>query len=105
MEMHTPISRVTFTKSFVLKGLKDVQASGTYTIEVREEVGGFLSFVRPNRTSTWIWVCRDYGIPGIFQIVKIDPLDLADALVRDVRPVGTPTLCSGTKVFARDASI
>jgi hypothetical protein len=64
-----------------------VQPSGTYSVETRQEDAGFFSFLKANRTSTWIRVCRNPGIAGVLNMVKIDPLDLQAALVRDTMPV------------------
>ncbi len=86
MTMRAPDTRVTFTRPFVLKGLEGVQPAGTYGVETREERAGFFSFLYGKRTSTWIRVCRNPGIAGDLQIVNIDPLDLAAALMRDAAP-------------------
>jgi hypothetical protein len=75
--------RVTFLRPFVLKALEGVQPSGTYSVETRDDHTRFLPFLEANRTSTWIRVCRRPGIAGVLQVVNIDPLDLAAALVRD----------------------
>jgi len=67
-------------------GLEGVQPSGTYSVETRKEHVGFFSFLNAKRTSTWIRVCRNPGIAGVLQVVNIDPLDLAAALMRDAVP-------------------
>jgi hypothetical protein len=74
---------VTFLRPFILDGLEGVQPSGTYSVETRQEDAGFFSFFKAKSTSTWIRVCRNPGISGVLQVVNIDPLDLAAALVRD----------------------
>ncbi|MBI3453851.1 MAG: hypothetical protein HY057_13660 [Rhodospirillales bacterium] len=72
---------------FVLKGLEGVQPSGTYSVETREERGGFFSlFFNAERTSTWIRICRNPGLSGVLQIVNVDPLDLSAALLWDAVP-------------------
>lgn len=78
--------RVTFARPFVLKGLEEVQPSGTYSIETREERNGLFSLKKLKQTSTWIRICRASGISGVLQNVNIDPADLADALIRDTEP-------------------
>lgn len=83
MTTHTRSKRVTFLRPFVLKALEGVQPSGTYSVETRDGHNRFLPFLEANRTSTWIRVCRNPGIAGVLQVVNIDPLDLAAALVRD----------------------
>ena len=75
--------RVTFLRPFILDGLEGVQPSGTYSVETRQEDAGFFSFLKANRTSTWIRVCRNPGIAGVLQVVNIDPLDLQSALMQD----------------------
>ena len=42
--------RVTVLRPFVLKGLKGVQPSRTYSVETRQEDAGFFSFLKANRT-------------------------------------------------------
>jgi len=75
--------RVTFTRPFTLKGADGVLPSGSYSVETRDETTGFFSFLKTKHTSTWIRVCRNYGISGVLQTVKIDPFDLSTALKRD----------------------
>ena len=84
--MRTHSKRATFIRPFVLKGLVDVQPSGTYSVETHEVHTGFLSFPKAKRMSTWIRVCRNPGIAGVLQMVNVDPLDLAAALMRDAVP-------------------
>jgi hypothetical protein len=91
MTRHVRSRRVTFIRPFVLVGLKGVQPSGTYSVETRDERVGFWWFLRANLTSTSIRVCRNPGVAGVLQTVNIDPLNLADALVRDVAPAEMPT--------------
>lgn len=86
MAMHARNKRVTFTRSFVLKGLEGRHPPGTYSLETREKRPGFLSFLPGKRTSTWIQICRNSGIDGVLQMVNIDPVDLAAALKRDAVP-------------------
>jgi hypothetical protein len=79
--------RVTFLRPLILDGLEGVQPSGTYSVETRQEDAGFFSFFKAKPTSTWIRVCRNPGIAGVLKMVKIDPLDLQTALVRDTMRV------------------
>ena len=79
--------RVTFLRPFILDGLEGVQPSGTYSVETRQEDAGVFSFFKAKSTSTWIRVCRNPGIAGVLNMVKVDPLDLQAALVRDTMPV------------------
>ena len=83
MTMRTRNKRVTFKQPFVLKGLEGVQPSGTYSVETRDEHNRFLPFLKNNRTSTWVRICRGSGIGGVLQVVNINPIDLAAALMRD----------------------
>lgn len=86
--MRVSNKRVKFWKPFILEGLQGVQPSGTYSVETRDERTGFFSFLDAKRMSTWIRICRNPGIDGVLQIVKIDPLDLQTALVRDAMSDG-----------------
>ena len=84
--------RVTFIRPFVLKGLDGVQPSGTYSVGTGARPAEFFEFLKGNRQSTWIRVCRNPGTAGVLQLANIDPLDLAAALIRDALPaegVGT----------------
>lgn len=71
-------------RTFALKGLAEAQPPGTYSIETREDNGGFFSFLKAKRMSTWIRICRDSGTCGVLQMANIDPLELQAALVKDV---------------------
>jgi len=86
MTTRTREKRVTFLRPFVLEALQGVQPSGTYSVETRDELNRFLPFLKANRTSTWIRICRDPGLAGFLQFVNIDPLDLAAAESRDSMP-------------------
>jgi hypothetical protein len=83
MTMRSRIKRVTFKRPFVLKGLDGAQPPGTYSVETCDEHNRFLPFLRANRTSTWIRVCRNSGVGGVLQVININPIDLAAALIRD----------------------
>jgi hypothetical protein len=80
--------RVTFKQTFALKGLNGIHSPGTYSVETHEEYGGFLSFLRIKRTSTWIRICRNPGNGGVLQMMRIDPLELQTVLARDVASYG-----------------
>jgi hypothetical protein len=99
MVMHARSNRATFTRSFVLKGLEGRHPPGTYSLETREKRPGFLSFLPGNRSSTWICICRNSGIDGVLQMVSIDPLDLAEALMRDAVPAALAGLDKGNASF------
>lgn len=88
MTTQTRSKRVTFLRTFMLKALEGVQPAGTYSVETRQEYNRFLPFLGTNRTSTWIRICRNPGIGGVLQVVNIDPLDLAAALMRDSELAG-----------------
>lgn len=83
MMTRTRCRRVTFTRPFVLAGLEGLQPAGTYS--VRTDAGIGVPFLRANarNTSTWIRVCRSSGFAGVLESVRIDPGDLAAALLRD----------------------
>ncbi len=75
--------RVTFTQPFLLAGLEGLQPAGTYS--VRTDAGRAVWFALANarNTSTWIRVCRSSGATGVLESVRIDPGELAAALLRD----------------------
>ncbi len=101
MVMHARNSRVTFTRSFVLKGLEGRHPPGTYSVETREERPRFLSSLPGKRSSTRIQICRNSGIDGVLQMVNIDPLDLAAALTRDAVPAASEGPEKGATSFNR----
>jgi hypothetical protein len=78
--------RVTFIRPFVLKGLKEAQPAGTYSIETSAAVSDLFHFIRSKRASTSIRICRSFGIDGVLRNVDIDPLDLEAAQRRDAEP-------------------
>lgn len=96
MALHARNNRVTFTRSFVLKGLDGCHPPGTYNLETRENRPGFLSFLPGKRSSTWIQICRNSGIDGVLQMININPLDLAAALTLDAVPEALAGLDKGT---------
>jgi hypothetical protein len=83
MTMRVISKRITFKRTFALKGLDGIHSPGTYSVETHEENGGFLSFLRRKRTSTWIRICRNPGTGGALQMMHIDPLELQTVLARD----------------------
>jgi hypothetical protein len=78
--------RVTFRRPFELKGLDDMQPSGTYSVATHEDGAGYFPLFSSKKTSTWIRICRNPGIAGAVEHVNIDPLELMAALIRDALP-------------------
>ena len=83
MAIRTTRKKVTFKRPFILKGVKGVNPSGTYSVETRVDHVGLFSFRTAARTSTWIHICRTPGVRGVVQVARIDPLDLDAALRQD----------------------
>jgi hypothetical protein len=78
--------RVTFRRPFVLKGLEDQQPSGTYSVDTLSNRWVRFPFLKAKRGPTWIRICRNPGIGGVVETIRIDSLDLAAALMRDALP-------------------
>jgi ABC-type cobalamin/Fe3+-siderophores transport system ATPase subunit len=72
-----------FGKSFLLKGIDRMLPPGEYRIVTDEELIDGLSFPVYRRASTMIFVPGIHGASSV-EMVAIDPLDLRDALDRDV---------------------
>ena len=87
MTLRTRNERVSFMRPFALNGLDGIQPAGTYSVETREAQAGFFSFVKATRTSKRMQVCLNSGIAGVLQLVTVDPLELAAALVQDAVPI------------------
>lgn len=74
---------VTFSHPFSLSGIDGVQPAGTYTVETDEELIDGLSIPVYRRIATVILLPAPVGGPVLFQVVAIDPLELAEAQQRD----------------------
>jgi hypothetical protein len=76
---------VVFNKPFLLKGVDRMLPAGDYRVVTDEELIEGLSFPVYRRVSTMIFVPATQGASAI-EMVTIDPLDLREALDRDVAP-------------------
>jgi hypothetical protein len=76
---------VVFSKPFLLKGVDRMLPAGDYRVVTDEELIEGLSFPVYRRVSTMIFVPATQGASAI-EMVTIDPLDLREALDRDVAP-------------------
>jgi hypothetical protein len=74
---------VVFSKPFQLKGIDRMLPAGDYRVVTDEELIEGLSFPVYRRVSTMIFVP---ATQGAIEMVTIDPLDLREALDRDVAP-------------------
>lgn len=83
MAIRTTRKKVNFARPFILTGVEGVNPAGNYSVETQVDHVGFFSFRRAEQTSTWIRICRTPGVRGALQIVRIDPRDLAAALLKD----------------------
>ena len=83
MSLRTTCRTVTFSHSFLLKGVAEEQPAGSYIVETDEEQLLTSSIEAYRRISTFI---RLPGRPGslvLGQVIDIDPTELAEALERD----------------------
>jgi hypothetical protein len=82
MTVRTSRKTVTFTQPFSLRGIDEVQAAGTYTVETSEEPLQGVSFPAYRRIETLIFLPAR---PGTFveRVVDIDPLELEAARKSD----------------------
>jgi hypothetical protein len=79
--MNTRNDTVSFSKSFLLKGVDRILPAGSYRVATDEELIEGLSFPAYRRVSTMIFVPGASG--GSTEMITIDPLDLRMALDRD----------------------
>jgi hypothetical protein len=83
MTVRTSRKSVTFTQSFSLSGIDEVQPAGTYTVETDEESLPGLSFPAYRRVATLIFLRSRGSGPIVEEVVNIDPLELQAAQERD----------------------
>ena len=90
--MRTPVvsSRVTFTRPFMLKGLPNLNAPGTYSIETIERHYWSFPFSWETRARTLIRVADRFGLDGGLFNFEVCPRDLFAAMERDRSPVVSP---------------
>ena len=79
---------VTFRHPFVIAGIDEKLAPGTYDVETCEELIEGLSFVAYRRVSTTIVVAVTGHGQSARQVVAIDPLDLEVAQKIDALEAG-----------------
>jgi hypothetical protein len=83
MTTRTTRQSVTFQHPFSVSGAEGVQPPGTYIVETDEELLEELSFPVYHRVSTSIILPVRGGGSGSYQVVRIDPAELAEAQRRD----------------------
>ena len=83
MTTRTTRQSVTFRRPFSIRGAKDVQPAGTYIVETDEELLEALSFPAYRRVSTSIILPVRGGGSGSYEVLRIDPAELAEAQRRD----------------------
>jgi hypothetical protein len=79
MTMRTSHKTVTFTQPFSLSGIDEVQAAGTYTVEINEEPLQAVSFPAYRRMETLIFLPSRPSGALVQRVVNIDPLELEAA--------------------------
>ncbi len=87
MSTRTTLRSVQFNKSFRLNGVDSVLPAGTYLVETDEESIAEISFPTYRRVRTTITVPINKAHTQVWQVFTIDPLDLEDALNRDLSEV------------------
>jgi hypothetical protein len=83
MTVRTSRKTVTFTRTFSLSAIDQVQSAGTYTVETDEELLPGVSFPAYRRIATLIFLPSQPGGAFVEQVVNIDPLELQAAQERD----------------------
>lgn len=85
MAMRTTESLVTFRRPFLLSGLEERQAAGTYRVVIDEaEIEG-ISFLAWQRVATMIHVPAITVRTGARQVFQVDADELAEAISADAR--------------------
>ena len=75
---------IVFRHPFSLGGIEQMQPSGTYKVEIEEELVPDLSFPVYRRIATVIYLARSQnGAVGGYETATINPLDLDAALQKD----------------------
>jgi hypothetical protein len=75
---------IIFKHPFSLGGIEQAQPSGTYMVEIEEELVPDLSFPVYRRIATVIYLARSQnGAVGGYEAATIDPLDLDAAIQKD----------------------
>jgi hypothetical protein len=83
LTVRTTRKTVTFTRPFLLSGIDEVQAAGTYAVETTEEPLQGVSFPAYRRIETLIFLPARRGGPFVERVVNIDPFELEAAQKRD----------------------
>ena len=77
--MRTTRESITFDRPFSLSAVDEVQPTGTYTVEIDEELIEGMSFLAYRRVATTIYLPLRPGGAGSVQAVKVDPRELTAA--------------------------
>jgi hypothetical protein len=80
MTVRTSCRTVTFTRSFAVSGMDEMQPAGTYTIETDEELLEGLSFPAYRRIATSIFLPAQPGSSIRGRVAPIDPGEVEAAL-------------------------
>lgn len=90
--MRTPVvsSRVTFMRPFMLRGLPNLNAPGTYSIETTEKHHWSFPFSWETEARTMIRVAHGFGLDGGLFKFEVCPRDLFAAMERDRLHVVSP---------------
>ena len=88
MTTRTTRKTVTFTRPFSMSVIDKVQPSGTYTVDIDEELIEGASFLAYRRVATLLHLPSTSSRVGVTELVTINPLELEAALNRDSHEAG-----------------
>ncbi|PTW59300.1 hypothetical protein C8N35_10713 [Breoghania corrubedonensis] len=83
MTVRTTDTEITFERSFMLSAFDARQPAGTYRLVVDEEEISGLSFLAYRRTATMLHIPAISVQSDRYQVVEVDPEELAAALDAD----------------------
>ena len=101
MTMRVSEKTVIFRHPFILAGMDEAHPAGRYSVETSEEPLEGLSFSAYRRLATWIRLHENAAHPGVVQVLKVDPDELAAALARDAVDAGAPANSDAMPKIAR----
>ena len=89
MTTRTTRKTVTFTRPFSMSVIDKVQPSGTYTVDIDEELIEGASFLAYRRVAMLLHLPSTSSGVGVTEIVTISPSELEAALKWDIQQSGS----------------
>lgn len=77
--MRTTRESITFDHPFSLTAVDELQPTGTYAVDIDEELIEGLSFLAYRRVATTIYLPLQPGNQGSVQAIRVDPQELTAA--------------------------